>query len=1078
MLTGLQIRRKFLEFFEKKGHKIVHSSSLVPHNDPTLLFTNAGMNQFKDVFLGLEKRDYTRATSSQKCVRAGGKHNDLENVGFTNRHHTFFEMLGNFSFGDYFKKEAIAYAWELITAKDWFGIDKNKLYVTIFEGSPLDEIPRDNEAEQFWLDVGVPKERIHAFGMKDNFWQMGDTGPCGPCSEIHYDMGPVASDQGHGTTAPECRFPCPSDCGRYIEIWNLVFMQYDRQPRVPDGTLFGYKRLPKSSIDTGMGLERVTAVLQGVISNYETDLFVPLIERAAELTGTSTGNVEPGLRPGRAGEGTRPYAITATNHVAADAPVRPGASDAHGGTGVPPVQAERSSAAISKTSSGASLRRAGEGTRPYASSGTNHVGADALVRPSEQKSAASLRVIADHSRAATFLISDGVLPSNEGRGYVLRKIIRRAITHGRLLGQTKPFLHEMVFAVRDLMQDAYPELKETADRVSKVVLAEESRFAHTLDLGLKKLEDDLFAALSQQIMKKLEKEMDAAREDSRGLPYHEGLSSIEACVADLRNMGVDPVFPGDMAFKLYDTFGMPLDFMQDAARDQGIAFDQAGFDRAMAEQRERARASWKGAAKQSASAAFRVFLDGHSVQGFEAPRGYVSDRHPQSVFVGYERTRDEGCKVLFITRGDEVVQELKPGEEGEVILDHTPFYAESGGQVGDRGVFYSDELNTVVAEVKGCYYPVQGVRAHQVIAKQPIRVGDKVDAVVDTAIRQSTMRNHTATHLLHAGLREVLGKHVKQAGSLVAPNHLRFDFSHFTAVEDEELQDIEDMINKEVLRNQRVEVIENVPIDVAVNEYKAMALFGEKYGDRVRVIRIGDFSTELCGGTHTGATGEIGLIKILKEGSVSSGVRRVEAVTGEGSLRHFRKDHELETVVSRFVVPTLAQKTRKDGAPSSEEATTSPAEALRAELEKKDAEIKRLARENDQLRMKSASSSVASVGEKIKEVRGVKVLAHRVDNLERPQMRTLVDQLRDKIGSGVVVLGSATNGNVALIVGVTKDLTSRIQAGKVIGLVAQKVGGKGGGRPDLAEAGGKDPEALDAALGEAYGVVEGLLGLG
>src|SRR5437773_6010432 len=1027
MLTGSQIRRKFLEFFEKKGHKIVHSSSLVPHNDPTLLFTNAGMNQFKDVFLGLEKRDYTRATSSQKCVRAGGKHNDLENVGFTNRHHTFFEMLGNFSFGDYFKKEAIAYAWELITAKDWFGIDKNKLYVTIFEGSPLDEIPRDNEAEQFWLDVGVPKERIHAFGMKDNFWQMGDTGPCGPCSEIHYDMGPVASDQGHGTTAPECRFPCPSDCGRYIEIWNLVFMQYDRQPRVPDGTLFGYKRLPKSSIDTGMGLERVTAVLQGVISNYETDLFVPLIERAAELTGTSTGNVEPGLRPGRAGEGTRPYAITATNHVAADAPVRPGASDAHGGTGVPPVQAERSSAAISKTSSGASLRRAGEGTRPYASSGTNHVGADALVRPSEQKSAASLRVIADHSRAATFLISDGVLPSNEGRGYVLRKIIRRAITHGRLLGQTKPFLHEMVFAVRDLMQDAYPELKETGGRVSRAVLAEETRFARTVDLGLKKLEEDILEI--------------AADKESAQI-----------------DIGKQVVFPGERAFKLYDTFGLPLDFIEDVLRDQGIPLIKEGFDRAMAEQRERARASWKGAARQTANPAYQQL--------------------PKSVFEGYLQTRSENCEVLAIIKNGQGAQELKPGEEGEVILDHTPFYAESGGQVGDRGVLYSDELNTVVAEVKGCYYPVQGVRAHQVLAKQPIRLGDKVDAVVDTAIRQSTMRNHTATHLLHAGLREVLGKHVKQAGSLVAPNHLRFDFSHFTAVEDEELQDIEDMINKEVLRNQRVEVIENVPIDVAVNEYKAMALFGEKYGDRVRVIRIGDFSTELCGGTHTGATGEIGLIKILKEGSVSSGVRRVEAVTGEGSLRHFRKDHELETVVSRFVVPTLAQKTRKDGAPSSEEATTSPAEALRAELEKKDAEIKRLARENDQLRMKSASSSVASVGEKIKEVRGVKVLAHRVDNLERPQMRTLVDQLRDKIGSGVVVLGSATNGNVALIVGVTKDLTSRIQAGKVIGPVAQKVGGKGGGRPDLAEAGGKDPSALDAALGEAYGVVEGLLGSG
>src|SRR5438132_3650341 len=854
MLTGSQIRRKFLEFFVQKGHREVHSSSLVPHNDPTLLFTNAGMNQFKDVFLGLEKRDYTRATSSQKCVRAGGKHNDLENVGFTNRHHTFFEMLGNFSFGDYFKKEAIAYAWELITSPQWFGISKNKLYVTIFEGSPLDEIPRDNEAEQFWLDVGVPKERIHAFGMKDNFWQMGDTGPCGPCSEIHYDMGPVASDQGHGTTAPECRFPCPSDCGRYIEIWNLVFMQYDRQPRVPDGTLFGYKRLPKSSIDTGMGLERVTAVLQGVISNYETDLFVPLIERAAELTGTSTGNVEPGLRPGRAGEGTR----------------------------------------------------------PYASSGTNHVGADALVRPSEQKSAASLRVIADHSRAATFLISDGVLPSNEGRGYVLRKIIRRAITHGRLLGQTKPFLHEMVFAVRDLMQDAYPELKETAGRVSKAVLAEEHRFAHTLDLGLRKLGEDLAPLIAE---KYLAAHPGTALDDLRKIFGYEISWEGWGSMAPRS----EAVYPGDKGFKLYDTFGMPLDFIQDAVRDVGLAFDQAGFDRAMAEQRERARASWKGSAKKTASPAYRLFVDGRAVEVFEAPAGYVSDTlnktNPQSVFVGYETARAENCEVLFITKNNQVVRELKPGEEGEVILDHTPFYAESGGQVADRGVLYSDELNTVVAEVKGCYYTVPGVRAHQVLAKQPIRLGDKVDAVVDTAIRQSTMRNHTATHLLHAGLREVLGKHVKQAGSLVAPNQLRFDVSHFTAVEDEELQDIEDMINKEVLRNQRVEVIENVPIDVAVNEYKAMALFGEKYGDRVRVIKIGDFSTELCGGTHTGATGEIGLIKILKEGSVSSGVRRVEAVTGEGSLQHFRRDHELENVVAGL---------------TSREASESPAQSLKA----------------------------------------------------------------------------------------------------------------------------------------------------
>ena len=513
---------------------------------------------------------------------------------------------------------------------------------------------------------------------------------------------------------------------------------------------------------------------------------------------------------------------------------------------------------------------------------------------------------------------------------------------------------------------------------------------------------------------------------------------------------------GETAFKLYDTFGMPLDFMQDAARDQGIAFDQEGFDRAMQEQRERARASWKGATKQTANPTYQQL--------------------PKSEFEGYLRTRSDGCEVLAIISKGQGVQELKPGEEGEIILDHTPFYTESGGQVGDRGWLYSDGHNTIVAEVKGCYYPIQGVRAHQVVAKQPIRIRQKVDAVVDTEIRQSTMRNHTATHLLQAGLREVLGKHVKQAGSLVAPDHLRFDFSHFTGIEDEELQDIEDLINKEVLRNQKIEVIENVPIDVAINEYKAMALFGEKYGDKVRVIKIGEFSTELCGGTHTAATGEIGLIKVLKEGSVSSGVRRIEAVTGEGSLHHFQKDHQLENVVASFVGPTLSHKTRKDGAPTAGESAMSPAEALKAELDKKDAEIKRLARELDSVRMKSASSTVASVTDQIKDVKGVKVLAHRVDNLERTQMRTLVDQLRDKLGSGVVVLGSATNGTVSLIVGVTRDLTSKIQAGKVIGPVAQKVGGKGGGRPDLAEAGGKDPGALDAALGEAYGVVEALLG--
>jgi alanyl-tRNA synthetase len=948
MQTGSEIRRKFLNFFINKGHKEVHSSSLVPANDPTLLFTNAGMNQFKDVFLGLEKRAYTRATTSQKCVRAGGKHNDLENVGFTNRHHTFFEMLGNFSFGDYFKKDAIAYAWELITSPEWFGIDKNKLYVTVFNGEG--GVPRDSEAHDLWVAQGVPKERIFELGAKDNFWQMGDTGPCGPCSEIHYDMGPAASDQGH----PDCAFTC--DCGRFVEIWNLVFMQFDRDA---SGKL---NPLPKPSIDTGMGLERVTAVLQGVISNYETDLFTLLIKRAAELTGTS-------------------------------------------------------------------LKKE-------------------LDKEAHTKSAASLRVIADHSRAATFLISDGVLPSNDGRGYVLRKIIRRAITHGRLLGQTKPFLHEMVFAVRDLMQDAYPELKETAERVAKAVLAEEARFAHTLDIGLSRLELDLSAALAEA---KLATDK-AFAESQAATVFGDNLKSTVA--KEIANtFSRNAIYSGEKAFKLYDTFGMPLDFIQDAARDQGVEFDQAGFDRAMEEQKVRARASWKGSAKQTANP---IYLE-----------------TKETDFHGYDDLELKDCFVLAIVRDGATVPELLNGQEGEIILDKTPFYADSGGQIGDVGWFLSEFEDFVFADVHGCYQPVKNVRVHRVTAKSRITANDRIRAKVNADVREATMRNHTATHLLQAGLREVLGKHVKQAGSLVVPNHLRFDFSHFTGVEDEELQDIEDLINKEVLRNVKVEVIPDVPIDVAINEYKAMALFGEKYGDRVRVIKIGDFSTELCGGTHTGATGEIGLIKILKEGSVSSGVRRIEAVTGEGSLEHFRKDHQLEKVVAGFAAPTLSQKARKDGAP---EEVLSPAEALVAELEKKDAEIKRLARELDQARMKSASSGAANIDDKIKEVRGIKVLAHRADNLERQQIRTLVDQLRDKVGSGVVVLGSANDGNVSLIVGVTKDLISRVQAGKVIGPIAQKVGGKGGGRPDLAEAGGKDPGSLDAALGEVYSVVEQLLG--
>jgi alanyl-tRNA synthetase len=976
MLTGSEIRRKFLDFFVQKGHKEVHSSSLVPANDPTLLFTNAGMNQFKDVFLGLEKRDYNKATTSQKCVRAGGKHNDLENVGFTNRHHTFFEMLGNFSFGDYFKRDAIAYAWELVTSPEWFGMAKDKLYVTVFNGEG--GLQRDAEAYDLWVAQGVPKERIFEMGAKDNFWQMGDTGPCGPCSEIHYDMGPHASEHGHA----ECHFPC--DCGRYVEIWNLVFMQFDRDA---SGKL---TPLPKPSIDTGMGLERTTAVLQGVISNYDTDLFTPLIKRAAELTSSSL---------------------------------------------------------------------------------------------EDSNTKASLRIIADHARATTFLISDGVHPSNDGRGYVLRKIMRRAIRHGHLLGQKQPFFYQMIDAVCDRMKDAYPELLESSARVSQIVLSEERQFGRTIEIGSEKLEDLIRSAQAEskeacvatycKSHPNVDPDFVAKFYDDLEPTGHLDPWRKPAGTAGTFRIGEEelrelyhlrdnfrPKLSGAKVFALYETYGLPRDFIEDAARDHGIAFDSEGFDAAMEAEKTRARASWKGAAKQTANPAYQQL--------------------PKSEFEGYRQTRSDGCEVLAIVHNGQGVRELKVGEEGEIILDHTPFYAESGGQVGDKGWFYSDDHNTVVAEVKGCYSPIQGVRAHQVIAKQPIRVGDKVDAVVNTDIREATMRNHTATHLLHAGLREVLGKHVKQAGSLVAPGHLRFDFSHFTAVEDEELQDIEDIINKEVLRNIKVETLTDVPIDEAINKYHAMALFGEKYGDKVRVVKIGDFSTELCGGTHTGATGEIGLIKILKEGSVSSGVRRVEAITGEGSVQHFRKDHQLENVVSGFV-SSHPSKTAKGGVTSvgdgthGEEASLSPAEALKLELEKKDAEIKRLTRELDQARMKSASSSTANIGEKVKHVKGVKVLAHRVDNLERTQMRTLVDQLRDKIGSGVVVLGSASNGNVSLIVGVTKDLTSRVQAGKVIAPVAQKVGGKGGGRPDLAEAGGKDPSALDAALDDAYGVVEGLL---
>ena len=896
-MTGNEIRETFLRFFESKGHRRVHSSSLVPANDPTLLFANAGMNQFKDLFLGAERREYSRATTSQKCVRAGGKHNDLENVGFTRRHHTFFEMLGNFSFGDYFKREAIDFAWELITGKranGCFEIPVERLYVTIFEGA--DGVPRDDEAEKFWIAAGVAKERIFQCGKKDNFWQMGETGPCGPCSEIFYDMGLEAAE------TPGVDKPFGQDDARYVEIWNLVFMQFDRAVVVDaKGKTKGYKLspLPKPSIDTGMGLERLAAVLQGKVSNFETDLFTPLIARAAELTGTKN-----------------------------------------------------------------------------------------------DMSAASLRIIADHARAATFLINDGVLPSNEGRGYVLRKILRRGIRHGRLLGQEKPFLFEMVYAVRDLMQGAYPELVNTATRVAKVIEAEEKQFDRVLKFGLARLNEEL-----------------------------------------------QGTFTGEKAFHLYETYGLPLDFMVDAARDAGVIFDEAGFEAARAEEQARARASWKGGGQKSV---LPVYYDIRSTD-----------------FEGYRKLLSMDCDVMAIVKNGESLVSANAGDSVDIFLDHTSFYADSGGQVGDTGWLLSKEDKSVVAEIVGCVSPMQGLRAHKAILKQPLFARDLVHAQVDHERRDAIRRNHTGTHLLHAALRQVLGTHVKQAGSAVHPERFRFDFSHFAPVADEELAEIETIVNSQVLADTKVESIEDVPIDVAVNEYHAMALFGEKYGDKVRVIKVGDFSTELCGGTHTRATGEIGLVKILSEESVSSGVRRLEAITGMGSLHVFREDFAVAQVAAQVAG-------QPDGG--------SLSDGLRARLTAQEDELKRLRRELDEARMKGAAGALDEALGRAVEVKGVKLVTLRADALERGQLRTLVDNLKQKLGEGVVVVASAQpEDKVALIAGVTPGLTKRIQAGKLVGAVAKLVGGSGGGKPEIAEAGGKDQTQIDAALKAAAGIVGELL---
>jgi len=905
--TGNEVRKTFLKYFEERGHRAVRSSSLVPHNDPTLLFTNAGMNQFKDVFLGLEQRDYKRATTCQKCVRAGGKHNDLENVGFTNRHHTFFEMLGNFSFGDYFKKEAVAYAWELVTSPDWYAVPLEKLYFTVFGGAEISgqKLAPDHEAAGFWTAIGAPKDRvIEVPGLKENFWAMGDTGPCGPCSELHYDMSPAASDQGH----TDCKFGC--ECGRYVEIWNLVFMQFNRDA---SGKL---NPLPKPSVDTGMGLERMAAVLEGKISNFDTDLFQPIMREAVKL---------------------------------ADVDVN-----------------------------------------------------DAKIQP-------SLRIIADHSRAATFLISDGVVPSNEGRGYVLRKIIRRALVHANDLSAPLPFLSVMSAAVRKGMESVYPELEDHASRITRILDEEEYRFVRTVNIGLKKLEEDI-APLTQS---------------DRKIP-------------------AAAVLAGDKAFRLYDTYGLPLDFIVDTLRDQGLVLDREGFDRAMEEQRTRAKASWKGVHKDAANPVYSKLSQTY--------------RTEPDFYFGTD-TRD--CRIEAIVTKQGQVNEIQKGMEAEIVLDRTSIYSESGGQVADTGGLYDNSESLEVAEVRGAYYPVTGLIAHRIVAKEDLHVGDRVATVADGERRIRNMRNHTATHLLNAALRNILGTHVKQAGSLVAPDHLRFDFSHFAAVDPSELSEIEQQVNEEIWKDLET-TTDIMNIDDALAS-GALAFFGDKYPEsNVRVVSIPDpssprgfYSKELCGGTHVGRTGAIGVFKILSESSTAAGVRRVEAISGDRALSEYQKS--LSTL--RTIAGML----------------NSGEDEVVAALERQFESAKLLEKQLAALKRKSAGGIADSLLDDVRMVKEVRFLAAKVDGFDREALRQLVDTLRQKLGSGVVVLASAEDGKVALITGVTKDLTSRVHAGKVVQELAKYVGGSGGGRPDLAEAGGKDTSGIENALGQVYPLLERLL---
>ncbi|MBS9430444.1 alanine--tRNA ligase [Photorhabdus akhurstii] len=859
-----EIRQAFLDFFHTKGHQIVPSSSLVPNNDPTLLFTNAGMNQFKDLFLGQDKRSYSRATTAQRCVRAGGKHNDLENVGYTARHHTFFEMLGNFSFGDYFKHDAINYAWELLTGKDWFNLPKEKLWVTVYQ--------TDDEAYDIWKnEVGIPTERIIRIGdnkgapyASDNFWQMGDTGPCGPCTEIFYDHGEHIWGGPPGSSE--------EDGDRYIEIWNIVFMQFNRHA---DGTM---EPLPKPSVDTGMGLERVAAVLQHVNSNYEIDLFRDLITAVANVTGAT-----------------------------------------------------------------------------------------------DDLSNKSLRVIADHIRSCAFLICDGVVPSNENRGYVLRRIIRRAIRHGNMLGAKDTFFYKLVAPLIDVMGAAGEELKRQQTIVEQILKTEEEQFARTLERGLQLLDDEL-AKLSGDIL------------------------------------------DGETAFRLYDTYGFPVDLTADVCRERNISVDEAGFALAMENQRRRARES----------------------SGFGTDYNELIKVDERSDFSGYDHNEQQAT-VTAIFRDGESVDQIQAGEEAIVILDKTAFYAESGGQVGDSGILSNADCAFCVIDTQKYGQAIGHIGK---LEKGTLSVNRNINAVIDIERRDAIRLNHSATHLLHAALRQVLGEHVSQKGSLVNDKYLRFDFSHFEAMKPEQIRQVEDLVNAEVRQNSPV-VTELMDLETAKAK-GAMALFGEKYEEQVRVLSMGDFSTELCGGTHANRTGDIGLFRIIAESGTAAGIRRIEAITGKKAVESVHQQVDL--------LQDIAQLVKSD--------IHSLSEKVRVTLDR----TKALEKELQQLKDQQAAQESSSLASKAKEVKGVKLLVSQLSNTEPKMLRTMVDDLKNQLGSAIIVLSTTSDDKVSLIVGVTKDLTAKIRAGELISSVAQQIGGKGGGRPDMAQAGGSDVEALPSAL--------------